>query len=269
MPELRDKLKTDGYKALLAMMGGGLGVIEIQRQGDNVVLNATEGGHVTPIWRARGAEKNPVIETDTTSSGALIKNIARRLDLPAEEMAKTSDLRLIMGMPMTFQKDHHVLPILQKTGQFDIQPKSDKEVTVRLNLPTEQVQQAGLGAIQDLIKGMTQVAQVEAVKGTNALIVFGHVKDSVDKFLRQFQGEARQFFGLPQNEIPTFQKLLTAELHNQSDEAGHAMMKSSGFEVRTDLGITNNAEGGAVFRNAQPVAKWSYRFKIPAPVEKT
>jgi hypothetical protein len=262
-PELNKSLNTDGFKALLAMLGGGLGVIEIQRHEGAITLNATEGGHILPLHNNLFPRGKAVLEEESTSSRAFMRNLSRRLGLPEEPMVRAADVRLAMGDTVELPGTHQSLRFLERTGKFEMTPAPGNTMKVRMSESPEKIQAACMGAIQDTIRGLAQVGHQEVVKGTNAFVLFGPMVKTIDKFLKDNQDVARRVFGVSRHDEVSFKSLLSGMIDAQLNKAGESMKDSSGFHVITDLEIPHNAVGGSVFRNAKPIGPWAYRYRIP------
>jgi hypothetical protein len=265
-PKYKPMLEKDGFSGVVAMTGGGMGVITIRRVGDKIQLEGSESGNIHH-------KKGLAIEHTAASGPALVKNYAKALGMSTEKQQKllqTGNARMATEYEIRVDKTSNEYKSLMATELFDEKdcPTCPHHADLILKgISPEKHTKAALKAVDKYIGAVGQLGQIKMTEGANALFLIGPIAGAVQRFLVEKQKESSDYFKIPTDTKPGnyLNSVLRNKIQSTSNAAANSMGQMSGFEIVTDLHVPNNTIGGILFSQSQPLADIPYIYRLPVP----
>lgn len=228
----KDARFKEGYKALFLMAGGGLGVGEIKHMGKDVLIEASENGHIN-VFKT-GAN----LEQYGDSVSALIRNFSKVAGLSLEDtetLVNAGNAKVATDLIVT-SKSKEEADTLKKTGLFSFSEGLAGESKFRLKHVSEAAQKAASeNAINKFIEAISILGANKVTEGTNEIILTGPLTNGIQKAIAK---EPELFDG------KNLSELVMEKISSLLDGAGKNMAKIYKTKVVTDIEVPNNTIGG-------------------------
>lgn len=243
----------EGYSAAYLMAGGGLGVGQIEHNGEDVLIKASESGHISVF----GTNKS--LEEYGASVRALIHNFAQEAGLRSEDtekLVKLGNAKIIQ--PTIIASSEQEAKALSESGLFDTVAKN----SFKLRGISDEVQgRASFAAIQKFIESISILGANKVAEGVNSVILTGPLAKGVEEAI----GKQAALFG-----NKNLNTLLMEKITSLLDDMGKNVAKLYDFKLITDIEVPSNNVGGSLvlqgkFIGGKTRGNW---LSIPAAVLK-
>lgn len=219
----------EGYSAAYLMAGGGLGVGQIEHNGENVLIKASESGHISVFGQ------NKSLEEYGASVRALIRNFAQEAGLKSEDtekLVKLGNAKIIQ--PVIVADSEHEIQTLTESGLFDSVAKN----SFKLKGISEEVRRkASVAAIQKFIEAVSILGANKVNEGVNTVILTGPLTKGVEEAVKN-QADLFQH--------KDFKTLVMGEINSLLDDMGKNVAKLYNFDLITHIEVPNNNVGGSL-----------------------
>lgn len=243
----------EGYSAAYLMAGGGLGVGQIEHNGENILIKASESGHISVF----GTNKS--LEEYGASVRALIKNFAKEAGLnnqDTEKLVKLGNAKIIQ--PVIIASSEQEAKSLVESGLFEAVGRNGFKLK---GVSAEVQRKASFAAIQKFIESIAILGANKVNEGVNSVILTGPLAKGVDEAIRK---QAALFKNKNLN------TLLTEKITSLLDDMGKNVAKLYKFNLITNIEVPSNNVGGSLllqgkFIGGKTRGNW---LSIPATVLK-
>lgn len=219
----------EGYSAAYLMSGGGLGVGQIEHNGEDVLIKSSESGHISVF----GTNKS--LEEYGASVRALINNFAKEAGLRSEDSAKLVKLgNAKIIQPVVIASSAQEAKALSESGLFD----TVAENKFKLRGISDEVHgRASFAAIQKFIEAISIIGANKVNEGVNAVVLTGPLSRGIEEAI----GRQSALFG-----NKNLNTLLMEKITSLLDDMGKNVAKIYDFKLITDIDVPSNNIGGSL-----------------------